>query len=85
MISREDGLARGLEPPSVPVEPKPPAPRAVSSSVVDLLQLRRLVAHEHELGDAVAPAHLERLGAVGVQQQHAHLAAVARVDQARAR
>ena len=38
---------------------------------------------DQELRDAIARAHLERLVAVGVEQQDAHLAAVARVDQAR--
>lgn len=48
---------------------------------LDLLQLPGLVAHHHELGDAVAHRHLERLRPVGVQQQHPHLASIARVDQ----
>ena len=49
--------------------------------VVALHQRRRLVAHDHQLGDPLAGRDRERLVAVGVQQQHPHLAAVARVDE----
>src|SRR3954454_2025266 len=47
-----------------------------------LLERRRLEAHDQELGDAVAGRDVERDVAVGVEEQHADLAAVARVDQA---
>ena len=48
--------------------------------LVDLQHGDRLERHDQQLGDAVSRGDLERDLAVGVQQQHAQLAAVAGVD-----
>ena len=68
--------------PQRPLEPNPPPPRSLSSSSLDLDRLGLRERRDHELGDAVARLDLEGLVAVGVEQQHADLAAVAGVDQA---
>ena len=62
-----------------PVEPKPPAPRAVSSRASTSRQRRLDHRGDHQLGDAVAAADDEVLGAE-VDQDHLHLAAIVGVD-----
>ena len=64
-----------------PLEPKPPAPRSDRASSSTSTTLGRLERDQHELGDPVAGGERERLGPVGVEQQHPQLAAVAGVDQ----
>ena len=49
--------------------------------VGDLLEVAGLDGHQYELRYAVARLDLERVHAVGVEQQHPHLAAVPGVDQ----
>src|SRR5438874_5945734 len=51
------------------------------AEVGGLLQRRGFDSHDHELGDAVADGDVEGDVRVGVQKEHAQLAAVARVDQ----
>ncbi len=49
---------------------------------LDLQPLHFLHLLHHQLGDAVAAVHMERLVRVGVEQHHLDLAAVGRVDEA---
>ena len=63
-----------------PDEPKPPSPRAVSVSSLDLDDVDRERRDDEQLGDPHARLDRERLLAVGVEQDHADLAAVAGVD-----
>src|SRR3954469_13636451 len=48
---------------------------------IHLVEIGDRVAHEHQLGDAVAELDVERLRRVGVQQQDADLASIAGVDE----
>ena len=69
--------------PGLPLEPKPPRRRSEPASSSTSIDVRRLDPHEHaaaRCGRRAATANA-RL-AVGVEQQHLHLAAVAGVDQA---
>src|SRR3954452_4588162 len=80
-------ISRIRAPPAIPTStcmPELPPARAEAAGAAhrlvqrgDLHQLGRLVAHEQELRDPVTRDDLERLVGIGVEQQHAHLAAVA--------
>jgi hypothetical protein len=58
------------------------AAAVVAVERLDHLPLHVLHPLQHQLGDAVAAVDVERLGGVGVEQDHLDLAAVGSVDQA---
>ena len=66
----------------MPVEPKPPAPRALSVKASHFDQFGLFVAGDHHLGDLVAARDPERLVAV-IDQDRLDLAAIVAVDGAR--
>ena len=66
-----------------PEEPRPPSPRSLGGSSSTSTSSTDGQLDDHELRDAHPGLDDERLGAVGVQEDHLHLAAVARVDEAR--
>ena len=76
-VAVELGVAEGHR----PVEPKPPAPRAVVVQVVDFAKAGPQHRRRHQLGDALAADDLERLGAE-IGEDHLHLAAIVAVDRA---
>ena len=55
---------------------------ALADDVLDLLDGGQLHALDNQLGDAVSHPHRKGCGAVGVQQTHADLTAIARIDRA---
>ena len=63
----------------MPVEPKPPAPRALSDKRLDLDQFGLLMAGDHHLGDLVAARDHKHLVAV-IDQDGLDLAAIVAVD-----
>ena len=67
---------------STPVLPKPPAPRCVSSQLVDFVERCQRHRGGDELGDALAAADREGLAAV-VDEQDLQFAAIVAVDRAR--
>src|SRR5207237_10557424 len=86
--SSRPGYAGILDPasprrPSAPGRPEPALAACGRAELRNLLERRRLHAHDHELGYAVADRHVEGDVGIGVEQQHAQLAAIAGVDQAR--
>ena len=68
-----------------PLEPNPRSSRSLAPSASTSTTVTGANGDDQQLRDAIPGRDLEGVVAVGVQQQHAQLAAIARVDQARAR
>ena len=68
---------------AVPLDPNPRSPRSVASSWTVSKKLTDVRLDDQELRDAVARVHVKGVMTVGVEQDDAHLAAIAGVDEAR--